>query len=289
MKCDKAMNWKTCLLFIIPQHLFSRFSGWLSRRKARWFKLFSIRWFIRTYKVNVNEAVITDLDAYPTFNAFFIRKLRPETRPIVSDPKSIVSPVDGHVSEFGTIQHGTLIQAKQHEYQLNELVVDTSLAERLQQGSYCTVYLAPQYYHRVHMPMTGQLKRMIYVPGRLFSVNTQSVQHVERLFARNERVVCEFATELGDMVVILVGACQVGNIVTSWHGQVAPNPQRKVQIWDYLDQNILLQKGEELGYFTLGSTVIVLFPPNQMHWHENIQKNQTLRMGEWLGYISPSS
>lgn len=279
------MNWKIYLLYIIPQHALSRFSGWLSKRQARWFKLFSIRWFIRTYGVDINEATITDIDAYPTFNDFFIRKLRPEVRPIIADPSVIVSPVDGNISEFGDITQGKLIQAKQHDYQLHELVADVNLAERLQNGMYCTIYLAPQHYHRVHMPMNGRLTRMRYVPGRLFSVNTQSTAQVERLFARNERVICEFSTELGEMVVILVGACQVGNIATRWHGQVAPNSQRKIQVWEYTEQEITLAKGDELGYFTLGSTVIVLFPAQQIRWHSSIQTGKSLRMGEKLAVI----
>jgi phosphatidylserine decarboxylase len=278
------MNWKLRLLYIIPQHLFSRFSGWLSKRQSRWFKLFSIRWFIRTYKVDVNEAIVTDLDAYPTFNDFFIRKLRPEVRPIESAASTIVSPVDGNVSEFGKIEKNKLLQAKNHDYLLNDLVTDSQMAEYLYNGSYCTIYLAPQHYHRVHIPMSGQLKRMIYVPGRLFSVNTQSVQHVSRLFARNERVICEFATEIGNMVIIFVGACQVGNIVTTWHGQVAPNPIREVQTWDYSDQNITFQRGEELGYFTLGSTVIVLFPPNCIDWGD-LEMHKNLKMGEKVGNV----
>jgi phosphatidylserine decarboxylase len=277
------MNWKTALLFITPQHLFSRFSGWLSRRQVRWFKLFSIRWFINTYGVNVNEALITDLDAYPTFNAFFIRKLRPDARPMASDPRVIVSPVDANVSEFGTITQGKLIQAKGHDYTLADLVTDAALTQQLDQGEYCTLYLGPQHYHRVHMPMAGQLKSMIYVPGKLFAVNQNSVCHVERLFARNERVICEFATELGTMVVILVGACQVGNICMSWHGQVAPNVKREIQKWDYSEKNLHLARGEELGYFTLGSTVIVLFPANKMHWDKSLQQGKQILLGENLG------
>jgi len=279
------MNWKIALVYIAPQHTFSRFSGWLSRRRVRWFKLFSIRWFINTYGVNVAEAAVTDLDAYPTFNDFFIRKLRAGARPIVDAPNAIASPVDANVSEFGTIEQGKLIQAKGHDYTLAELVADSTLTQQFAGGSYCTLYLAPQHYHRVHIPITGQLKQMIYVPGRLFSVNQQSAQQVERLFARNERVICEFSTELGPMIVILVGACQVGNMCTSWHGQVAPNTNRQIQRWDYSGKNITLKRGEEIGYFTLGSTVIVLFPANKMQWDKKLRTGKEIRLGEQLGSL----
>lgn len=279
------MNWKIALLYITPQHCFSRFSGWLSRRKVRWFKLFSIRWFIRTYGVNVAEAAVTDLDAYPTFNDFFIRKLRPDARPIVRDAQAIASPVDANISEFGAITQGKLIQAKGHDYTLADLVASAPMTQSFLGGNFCTLYLAPQHYHRVHMPITGKLQKMIYVPGRLFSVNQQSAQHVDRLFARNERVICEFATEIGPMAMILVGACQVGNICTPWFGQVAPNNHCNMQEWDYAAQNITLERGEEMGYFTLGSTVILLFGANTMKWDNSLRIGNGIKLGEKIGNI----
>lgn len=280
---DIFEKFKIGLLYIGPQHTFSRFSGWLSRRRAVWFKQFTIRWFIQQYKVNVNEALITDINAYPTFNDFFIRQLKPSARPIVSAPNAIACPADSNVSEFGLIQHNKLIQAKQHLYSVDDLVADPALAKRLYDGLYCTLYLAPQYYHRVHIPLAGTLKQMIYVPGRLFGVNEASVKYVPELFSRNERVVCEFSTAVGDMVVILVGASQVGNICTSWHGQVAPGKSREVKTWNYEDKSIHLEKGAEVGYFTLGSTVIVLFPAQSVKWREDLQAGKKLLMGELLG------
>ncbi|MFI4954280.1 MAG: archaetidylserine decarboxylase [Gammaproteobacteria bacterium] len=278
------MNWKIHQDSILPQHLVSHIFGWLSNRKTRWLKLWLIRWFIRHYNINMDEVAVTDLDAYPTFNAFFARHLRPEARPIVHDEHAIVSPVDGELSAFGTIKNAKLIQAKRYDYQLTELIIDDKLAMLLENGSYCTLYLSPKNYHRVHMPMTGQLTRMTYVPGYLFSVNQSRAEHIPKLYARNERVICEFNCLPGKMVVVLVGAYRVGNIVTRWHGLVAPQRKRQIQTWDYSQQHIVLYKGQELGYFGMGSTVILLFPPMQIKWHPSIHQHKLLRMGEWLAY-----
>lgn len=270
---------------ILPQHLVSRIAGWLCNLRVRWVKSFLIRFFIKHCNVNMSEVANDDLDTYPTFNSFFTRQLRPEARPIAAEPNAIISPVDGEVSEIGNIEQDTIIQAKNHNYKVVELLTNHQLARQLENGTFCTLYLSPAKYHRVHMPLAAQLTRLTYVPGCLYSVRKSHVENIDHIFTRNERVICEFQLEQGIMVMVLVGAYRVGNIFINCHGQVAPSQLHCVQTWDYSEKQIILSKGQELGYFAMGSTVIVLFPSGLIQWNASIQQATPLLMGESLATL----
>ncbi len=261
--------------------------GWFARRRFGSITTGAIRWFIRRYGVDMQESLIEDPSAYPSFNLFFTRALKPHARPIASQPTAVVSPVDGNISEIGRLSSDKILQAKGHFYSAaNLLGGNTELARIFQNGHFLTAYLAPRNYHRIHMPIKGRLRQMIYIPGRLFSVNPKSVHSIAGLFARNERVVCLFDTDVGLMAVILVGAMIVGSISTVWHGRVTPPHQRKISVWNYSEKNISLERGAELGFFELGSTVILLFPENKIEWLTTLQANSPLRFGEMIGKMT---
>jgi phosphatidylserine decarboxylase len=243
------------------------------------------RAFAKLFKINMDEVLHTDLNYYATFNDFFIRHLQPDARPIADESKTIVSPADGFISQFGKIQQGQLLQAKKINYPLSVLLAgDNELVGRFQQGDFFTVYLSPKDYHRVHMPIAGKLIKMTYVPGKLFSVNKKSVASIPQLFTRNERVICEFATELGKMALILVGATLVAGIHTVWQGAITPQRIKDILRWRYDDKNIVLQRGEEMGHFQYGSTVILLFEPDKLIWNEQLTVNDEIKMGEGIGF-----
>lgn len=239
----------------LPHHLISRGVGKLAESRTPWLKDWAIRRFIRTFDVDMSQAVESDPEAYACFNDFFTRALRADARPI---GEGIVSPADGTLSQLGSIDNGTLVQAKGHTYSLTALLGgDTHRAAPFRDGSFATVYLSPRDYHRVHMPVTGTLREMVYVPGRLFSVNQATANHVPGLFARNERLVCLFDTEHGPLAMVLVGAMIVAAIETVWAGQVSPLSGR-VQTTRF-DEPIVIEKGQEMGRFKLGSTVVMCF------------------------------
>jgi phosphatidylserine decarboxylase precursor len=276
--------WFILLQHLLPHHLLSRLVGRFAASKTPWIKNLFITWFARRYQPDMHEAELTDPTAYPSFNAFFTRALREGARPIDDTPNGIVSPADGVLSAYGDIQNDTLIQAKGKTFSLTALLGgDAARAAQFRGGRFATIYLAPRDYHRVHIPTSGTLREMIYVPGRLFSVNKVTTEHVDSLFARNERAICIFDTPQGPMAVILVGAMIVAGIDTVWAGQVAPS-SGGLQINDYRHTAppIHLEKGLELGRFKLGSTVIVLFGPNMMEW-DRMGYGQRMRMGEHIG------
>jgi len=224
---------------------------------------------------------------YASFNDFFIRTLKPDARPIVQTPTDIASPIDGFISQIGTVQAGTMLQAKKFNFTVTDLLGgDETRAAPFQNGQFATLYLAPNVYHRVHMPITGQLKEMIYIPGKLFAVNPPATRVVSKLFARNERVVCLFETDIGPMAVVLVGAIIVAGIHMNWHGDVAPHTHRKMSHWHYANESKRVERGDEIGYFKLGSTVVVLFPDNKMEWHRNLQVGSELRLGQSMGQMT---
>lgn len=272
--------------FFLPQHLISRAAGKLANSRWIWLKNTLIKAFIKRYKVNMSEAAIEDYRAYPTFNQFFTRELKPDARPLVSHPNVAVCPADGVVSQAGKIKQGRMFQAKGHYFNLVELL-GGSQAKSLPfwNGSYATIYLAPKDYHRVHMPFAGQLEEMVYIPGRLFSVNPATTQAIPRLFARNERMVAFFSTAIGEMAVIMVGAIIVASIETSWGGLISPARQREIQTIRYTNENIFLNKGDELGKFQVGSTAIVLFANNEIRWAENIAAANSVLMGSRFAYF----
>lgn len=273
---------------IVPQHLLSLFAGFIANCHWPWVKNSFIHWFIRRYQVDMSAAIQPDPSQYPTFNSFFTRHLKPELRPIDQDPNSIVSPVDGIISQAGSLQMTRIIQAKGFDYDLLSLLGgNNDRAQPFLNGNFVTLYLAPKDYHRVHMPISGQLKEMTYIPGNLFSVNSITANHIPHLFSRNERVVCIFETPIGQMAMILVGAMIVASINTAWAGKITPPRQQKIQTWSYHDK-IMLNRADEMGYFELGSTVILLFEPNRIGGLEKLESQQKIYFGQNLAKVVAS-
>lgn len=272
-------------LYVLPHHLISRIVFKMTR--SRFMKNQLISGFIKLYKVDMAEAVETDPHAYPTFNAFFTRQLKPGARAITPRVEHVASPVDGTVSEFGAIDDGTLVQAKGRDYTLLELLGgDNNSAIRYLNGSFITIYLSPRDYHRVHMPLPGKLISQTHVPGRLFSVAPHTVRAVKNVFARNERLVCQFENMFGGMTMVMVGAINVAAIETVWDGLVTPPAGRQILNVDYTSRkSILLAKGDEMGRFNMGSTVILLFD-KPVSWHKQLAPGKTLRMGQPLALMS---
>ncbi|MFM8453531.1 MAG: archaetidylserine decarboxylase [Gammaproteobacteria bacterium] len=264
------------LQYLLPHQLINRFAKFLANNKTPWLKNFLIRYFINRYPVNLAEAENSDPFSYASYNDFFTRALKPGARPIDPDEQSIVSPADGALGEFGVIKQETLIQAKNKFYTLSALLNNNqNLVQKFQEGSYATIYLAPIDYHRVHMPLDGRLLSMEYVPGKLFSVNPKAINHIDNIFARNERVLCTFETKIGHVCIILVGAMVVGSMETPWHGEVQNSHT-------YENQTIFLKKGQEMGRFKLGSTVILLFEKNKCSLSDNLALDMKIRLGREL-------
>lgn len=272
--------------YLLPHHLLSRLIGCAAECRTGWFKNRLIGWFAKQYQVNMSEAQVEDLNAFAHFNDFFTRALKEGARPLDSTPNAVLCPADGAVSQLGKIEQGRVFQAKGHSYSVIELLGgDSQRAAAFMGGEFATIYLSPKDYHRVHMPLTGTLREMVYVPGRLFSVNQTTAENVPELFARNERVVCLFDTERGPMAVVLVGAMIVASIETVWAGLVTP-PKRALKTFSYDEAArapITLEKGAEMGRFKLGSTAIVLFGPDQVQWAETLTANSPVQMGQHLG------
>jgi len=270
--------------YLMPGHLLSRCMHALTRVRYRPFKNTFIDVFARLYRVDMSEAAQPDPHAYEHFNAFFTRALRPGIRPVVSGEDEVACPVDGSVSQVGRITQGRIFQAKGHDFSLEQLVGSRECASLFQGGDFATLYLSPQNYHRIHMPVDGRLTQMLHIPGRLFSVSPSTTQVIPGLFARNERVVCLFETELGPMAVILVGAVFVGSIETVWAGEITPLAGRLLRLWHYHDpqQRVELRRGDELGRFNMGSTVILLFGPGAVDWADGLTACQPVVMGQRL-------
>jgi phosphatidylserine decarboxylase len=276
----------TWLWYVIPHHLVSRLTFRLTRVRLPLLVPAAIRLFVKIFKVNTDEAIDPDPLAYPTFNDFFTRALMPGARRIDPEPGSIVCPCDGHISQLGNIKGARIFQAKGHDYSLTALLGGSaSRASVFEGGSFCTIYLSPRDYHRVHMPLAGELQEMVHVPGRLFGVNPSSVKAISQLFIRNERMAALFDTAHGPMAVIMVAAFNVAAIETVWSGLVTPPTRRKAQAWRYTayDEPIFLRKGQEMARFNLGSTVIVLFSPGALLWDPELSQETTVKMGQRLG------
>lgn len=276
----------TLLQYLLPQHLISRFMYRLMQVRVRWIKNLLIGFVRRAYQVDMTLAQAPEADAYANFNEFFTRTLRPEARPIAGAGQ-LACPSDGTISAIGGIEEDRLLQAKGHWFGLKALLAGRDeLARLFFNGSFATIYLSPRDYHRVHMPLDGRLTEVIQVPGRLFSVNDRTTQQVPGLFARNERVISLFDTEVGPMAVILVGAICVGSIETVWAGQLSPPYPAKVRTWYYGkagETAPTLSKGQELGRFNMGSTVIVLLPHAGVTWLPDMGAERQVCMGEGLG------
>ena len=269
--------------YVIPKQALTAFAGWVAGRERGWVTTEIIRRFVRKYSVNMSEALDSDITSYASFNDFFTRALKPGARPLAK--ADLICPVDGAISQFGPISGSQIFQAKGHRFSTTALVGgDVALAEQFNGGSFATLYLSPKDYHRIHMPMGGRLTQMIYVPGDLFSVNPTTARGVPGLFARNERVVCVFASSRGPFVLVLVGATIVGSMATVWHGVVNPPRLADVKTWNYADQQVELQQGDEMGRFLLGSTVVMLFPKTQMTFNPVWTPTRAIRLGEAMAH-----
>lgn len=268
--------------YLIPQHFLSRCVGYLASCQAELVKIPFIKLFIRVFKVNMNEALRPEAKNYQSFNDFFTRELKPGVRSITPNPEHVLSPVDGGVSEIGHIEDGQILQAKGHKYRLNSLLAgNENLAKTFESGYFATLYLSPKDYHRIHMPTDGKLTHMWYVPGKLFSVNPATTKCLPGLFAKNERVICQFDTHNGPIVMVLVGAMIVASIETVWAGLVAPRRPKEIQSWEYTgEQAIHLKQGEEMGRFKLGSTVIMLYPDTySLQWKPQLAPGSEVKLG----------
>lgn len=267
---------------IYPQHLLSTWMYHLCRCRNTAFKNRFTRWFIKHYDVDMSLADNPDPHGYPDFNSFFTRPLRAGVRPIAPHRDKLVSPADGIISQLGPIERGCLLQAKNRWYSVAELLrADTEEAGLFEGGSFATIYLSPRDYHRVHMPYGGDLRKMSYVPGRLFSVNETTTRILPKLFARNERIVARFDTTLGPMAVVMVGALLVGSIETVWDGLVTPPHGQKHFTRTYPSDHHL-KRGEEMGRFNMGSTVIVLLAPGAVSWPSTLTAGSSVQMGQEL-------
>jgi phosphatidylserine decarboxylase len=270
--------------YLLPKGALTNFAGRVAGAKGGAMTTRLIRWFVGRYDVNMAEAANPDIASYHSFNEFFTRALRPDARPLAD--ADFICPVDGRISQFGAIEDDQIFQAKGHKFSTTALVGgDKALAAQFQHGSFANLYLSPRDYHRIHMPCDGKLTRMIYVPGELFSVNPTTARGIPGLFARNERVVCVFDTASGPFVMTLVGATIVGSMATVWHGVVNPPRHDSVKEWTYADQNIVLKKGDELGRFLLGSTVVMLFPKDKLHFNASWQPAGPVRLGETMANL----
>ncbi|WP_298443891.1 archaetidylserine decarboxylase [uncultured Ferrimonas sp.] len=256
---------KVKLQYLMPQHGVSRLVGRFAAAKCGKATTAAINWFIKQYKIDMDEALIDDPNQFETFNDFFTRELKPGLRPLIGDDSTVIQPVDGRVSQAGPIKVNRIIQAKGHDYTVDTLLGGHAEdADPFRDGHFTTIYLSPQDYHRIHMPCSGTLRKMIYVPGDLFSVNPLTAENVPGLFARNERVVTIFDTEQGPMAMVLVGATIVASIETVWAGTITP-PTGAMMSWEYPADGlgaIKLEKGEEMGRFKLGSTIVACFAPD---------------------------
>ncbi|MBZ4201160.1 MAG: archaetidylserine decarboxylase [Methylotenera sp.] len=281
------MNLTVLSQYVIPKQAITVLAGKLAHLEGGRLTAAVIRWFVQRYQVNMAEAQQSNIDAYKTFNAFFTRALKPGARPMAS--ADFISPVDGRISQLGRIEIDQLFQAKGHTYSTTALLGgNKNLAKKFENGQFACLYLSPKDYHRIHMPCDGTLRSMTYVPGALFSVNPCTAQGVPGLFARNERVVCEFSSaQHGLFIIVLVGATVVGSMATVWHtsknGIVNPPRNRQPRSWFYDNKNIKLQQGDEMGRFLLGSTVVMLFEKDAVAFNSDWQTARAINMGEVMG------
>lgn len=270
----------------LPHHPLSRLMGRLTHCRHPAFKNWFIRRITQAYRIDLDEALEPDINAYNCFNEFFTRALKPGARPVASAPDAIACPADGFLSQAGVIARGRIIQAKGRDYSVETLLGGShERAAPFVDGRFATIYLSPRDYHRLHMPLAGALREMVHVPGRLFSVNDATARGVPNLFARNERVAALFDTEAGPMALVLVGAIFVASIETVWHGVVTPPSAPRVRTWDYPAEAVRLDKGAEMGRFNMGSTIVVLFGREAIDWAPSLEPGAIMRMGAEMGRI----
>lgn len=271
--------------YILPHHSLSRIVYAVMRCEVKWVKNFLIRLISRIAGINYSEALSADPADYPSFNAWFTRALKPGARTFDTDPQAFLSPCDGKISETGCLHENRILQAKGKEYTVQDLLAKDPVCTQLSDGYFSTIYLSPKDYHRIHMPLSGRLQRMIHVPGRLFSVAPYTVRQVPGLFARNERVISIFETDSGPLVMVLVGAMLVSSTETVWAGEVTPSKNKDVTVTDYSEQNISLSKGDEMGRFNMGSTVILLMPSQTVHIIEGVKAGNSVNVGQVLAHL----
>lgn len=276
---------KIAFQYVMPQKYLTQSAGWLAKQKWGAVTHFIIKLFAKKYGINMSEAAKENFSDYATFNEFFIRQLKADARKIDGNPTALCLPADGKISQCGEISDETMLQAKGHTFSLRDLLAgDEALTADFKNGTFATTYLSPRDYHRVHMPCDATLRKMIYVPGDLFSVNPFLNEHVPNLLARNERVICVFDTEFGKMIQILVGATITASISTIWAGVINPPRPNEIKTWDYNDNTVKLTKGQEMGAFQLGSTVINLFQADRVKLADNLDVDTVTRVGEVLAY-----
>lgn len=272
--------------YLLPKRALTVFAGRIASARAGKLTTALIHRFVARYGVDMSEAANPEIASYTSFNDFFTRALREGARPLAR--AELICPVDGAISQFGPIAHDQVFQAKGHNYSTTALLGgDAQLAAQFDHGHFATLYLSPRDYHRIHMPCEGRLRRMVYVPGDLFSVNPTTARGVPGLFARNERVVCIFDSANGPFALVLVGATIVGSMATVWHGLVNPPRPGAVRTWDYADQDITLQQGDEMGRFLLGSTVVMLFPQGPLLFNPDWAPARAVRLGEPMAWRKP--
>ena len=271
--------------YLLPKQALTTLAGKFASARLGGLTTSVIRWFVGRYNVNMAEAANPDIASYASFNDFFTRALQPGARPLAQ--ADLICPVDGAISQFGPIAKDQVFQAKGHTYSTTALVGgDAAAAARFDNGHFATLYLSPRDYHRIHMPCAGELTRMVHVPGDLFSVNPTTARGVPGLFARNERVVCFFESAQGPFVLVLVGATIVGSMATVWHGQVNPPRTGVLRQWDYAPGQVSLQKGDEMGRFLLGSTVVMLFPQGPLQFNPQWSPTRPIQLGEAMAQRS---
>jgi phosphatidylserine decarboxylase len=279
------VRFSVALQYVVPHRFVSRVVYWATRWTWRPWKNFLIATIVRNYRVDMSEAIESDPLAYPCFNAFFTRALKPGARAAPADPNAIACPADGRISQIGRIQDGHIVQAKGRDYSVSELLGSEKTAASYRDGSFATVYLSPRDYHRVHAPLSGTLRETLHIPGRIFSVAPATVEDVPRLFARNERLVCHFDGEHGPFAVVLVGAMLVSGIETVWSGVEVPPYARDIQRKCWIERPIRLQRFDELGRFNMGSTVILLLPPGGADLRAELVPEAAVKVGQSIGQM----
>lgn len=270
--------------YVLPHHALSSLMSRFTHSENKALKNLLITQVIKHYGVNMEEALEQDISAFKSFNQFFTRELNPKTRPLTAEKNAVACPADGAVSQAGAITDGVIFQAKGKSFTAIDLLGGSDeRAEPFNNGVFTTIYLSPKDYHRLHMPLTGTLREMVHIPGRLFSVNTATTRSVPGLFARNERVAAIFDTDAGPMALVLVGAIFVSSIETVWHGVVTPPSITSVQSWSYQENAPTLKIGEEMGRFNMGSTIIVLFGKDKVQWDSEFKADKVVKLGELIG------
>lgn len=274
------------LQHILPKHALSALMHKLARCKTPWVKNAIIKTIIKQFNVDMSEAAEPNPEAYETFNAFFTRKLRDDVRPLEDGSTTVACPVDGAISQIGYIENGEVFQAKGKSFNLSALLGNDALSSEFEDGQFTTIYLSPKDYHRIHFPIDGTLKKMVHVPGELFSVNQTTAEGIDELFARNERVIAFFDTPAGPMAMVMVGAIFVSSIETVWYGEVTPPRHNQIRSWVYNDESFTYKKNDEMARFNMGSTVVLLYGRDNVAWAEDLAAGDTVRLGQVIGEIT---